>query len=114
MVITDKSDKRLAHWYHKWNNQYFASELPVDTVLYWEPLTQDDGETCPVYEIDFGKFAIKIDPATMGFPRYWKMTLLHEMAHLKLWPKHPKHQHGKVFEQEMVRLAQAGAFKNLW
>lgn len=41
----------------------------------------------------------------------WRMTLLHEMAHMALWPDR---KHGKKFTAEMLRLAQLGAFDKLW
>ena len=39
------------------------------------------------------------------------MTLLHEMCHLAV-PK--RIWHGPKFQKEMLRLAKAGAFKELW
>lgn len=107
------SDRRLKHWYDKYNKQWFEGILPNHTVLYWEPLVED-GVTCPVYEVDHGQFLIKIDPSLKGVPSYFKIILLHEMVHLSLWPKHPRSQHGKLFQQEMKRLANEGAFKALW
>ncbi len=108
------SDRQLKHWYDKYNAKWFGGELPSHTALLWEPLVQADGETCNVYEVDHGQFMIKLDPSTKGFPKMWKLTLFHELCHLALWPKHPKSQHGKPFQQEMQRLANAGAFRNLW
>ena len=35
----------------------------------------------------------------------------HEMSHIKL---HPYRKHGKKFNAEMLRLAEAGAFNDLW
>ena len=40
-----------------------------------------------------------------------KSVLLHEMAHIKL---HPYRKHGKRFNAEMLKLAEAGAFNDLW
>lgn len=39
-----------------------------------------------------------------------KATVLHEMAHVSK----PRAGHGKVFQEEMKRLAQAGAFSDIW
>jgi hypothetical protein len=41
----------------------------------------------------------------------WRLTLLHEMVHLKLGVTAG---HGPKFHTEMVRLSRAGAFKGLW
>lgn len=107
------SDRRLKHWYDKYNAAYFDGQLPTHTVCFWEPMPEA-GATCPVFEVDHGQFLIKIDPALKGVPCYFKLTLLHEMCHLKLWPKHPRSMHGKLFQEEMKRLANANAFKTLW
>ena len=109
-----QSDKQLVHWYHRYNREWFNGELPADTILYWEPPPDSHADTCPVYEVADGKFEIRLDPALKGVPDYWKILLLHEMAHLKLWPTHSRHQHGKIFQEEMQRLALAGAMKTLW
>lgn len=109
-----QSDRQLRNWYIKFNNLYFHGELPEHTVLYWEPSPKNDAVCCPVYEVTDGCFEIKVDPALKGEPCYWKIVLLHEMVHVKLWKKHPKHQHGKLFETEKNRLYALGALKKLW
>ncbi len=108
------SDKQLAHWYARYNRDWFGGELPLDTIIWWEPPPGAQGITCPVYEVMDGKFEILMDQALKGVPDYWKLLLLHEMAHVKLWPTHSRHQHGRVFQEEMQRLALAGAMKGLW
>jgi predicted metal-dependent hydrolase len=40
-----------------------------------------------------------------------KMTVLHEMVHVKLAPYLG---HGKKFQDEMKRLAEMNAFKGMW
>jgi hypothetical protein len=57
-------------------------------------------------------FQIRINPSISGWAEIWKLTLLHEMVHVKLWPRHKKHT--KKFHSEMLRLAQLGAFNSLW
>jgi hypothetical protein len=107
------SDRQLKRWYEKYNTAFFGGELPNHTVLFWEPIP-DAGHTCPVYEVDHGQFLIKIDPSLKGVPCYFKITLIHEMVHVKLWAKHPRSLHGKLFQTEMKRLANDGAFRSLW
>ena len=109
-----ESDKQLKHWFSKYNRKWFNGELPEDTVVIWEPVNGCFAETCPIYEVEAGKFIIRMNPSQRGWPSFWKLTLLHEMCHLHLWNEHPKHNHGKVFDREMQRLALAGAFHNLW
>ena len=109
-----RGDLRLRRWYIKFNKAYFNGELPEDTIVFWQPTHDASAVTCPVFEVADGKFQITIGPEVMGFGCYWKMLLLHEMTHVKLWRTHPKHQHGKQFQAEMLRLVQAGAFRRLW
>lgn len=43
--------------------------------------------------------------------RVAKMTLFHEMVHIKL---RFSINHGPEFQREMLRLVKAGAFRDLW
>jgi len=108
-----QSDKQLKRWYSKYNRLYFEGKLP-DVEIWWEPLSNADGITCPVYEISEGHFSIRLDPGIKGFGAYWRTTLLHEMVHVELFKSHSRHQHGKLFQDRMLKLAQDGAFRNLW
>ena len=56
-------------------------------------------------------WTIRIDPKYAIDSRIWRLTLLHEMVHIEVYPYKG---HGKKFQQGMLRLAQVGAFKNLW
>lgn len=109
-----QSDRQLKRCYSDYNRKYFNSELPDNTVLIWEPTPQNDAVCCPVFEVVDGCFEIKIDPALKGEPHWWRIVLLHEMIHVAIWRKHPKHQHGKVFEDEKDRIYALGALKKLW
>jgi hypothetical protein len=109
-----QSDRQLKMAYSKYNKLYFNNELPDNTVLIWEPTPKNDAVCCPVYEVVDNCFEIKIDPALKGEPAYWRMVLLHEMIHVAIWRKHPKHQHGKVFTDEKDRIYALGALRKLW
>ena len=106
------SDAQLRHWFNRYNAKYFAGALPIDTQVYWEPMSNSDDAavTCPVYEVALNKFKITVDPAFMGMKFVWKQLLLHEMAHVHLWRSNPKHQHGRVFKTELDRLYGLGAY----
>jgi len=110
-----QSARQLKNWYQNYNRKYWASALPEHTVLYWEPLPadKDDASTCPVYEVDRGQFVIKLDPIYKSQGTHWKINLLHEMIHLSLWVKHPKHMHGKLFKEEQARIFALGAYGGL-
>jgi hypothetical protein len=55
---------------------------------------------------------IAIDGEIERFEAY--RTLLHEMAHISVDRKNRNHGHGKMFQDEMKRLARAGAMRLLW
>lgn len=100
------SDKRLRRWFLKYNDLYFENRLPSCTKITWRPV-----EGC--WAQAFGGEAPEIHIHPMcGVSNGWtKLTLLHEMAHLDLYPSI---NHGASFENRMKELAQAGAFKGLW
>lgn len=112
-----KSDLKLKRWYLKWNRDYFGGSLPEVTQVFWEPViagvaeVQDSIVPAVHSRDDAGNFVIRIDPCLRAFKCLWGMALLHEMAHIEVDP-YPGH--GKKFQEVMLRLAQAGAFKRLW
>lgn len=108
-----QSDRQLKHWYSKFNRLYFNGELPEHTILYWEPPSSAWGSACPVFEVDYGQFYIKLDPSIRSVTDFWQITLIHEMVHIKLWQKYPKHQHGKIFKDEIKRIFLLGAYNKL-
>jgi len=108
-----QSDRALKNQFAKYNRKYWAGQLPEHTVIYWEPQNADAATTCPIYEVDHGQFVIKLDPYVKGLGKFWKINLLHELVHLALWVKHPKHQHGKLFKEEEARIYAMGAYTGL-
>lgn len=111
------SDAQLRKWYLFFNRKYFKGELPTepeDIVLFWEPHNStEDVADCDLKLME-GTFVVRLDPVLKVNLGYAKMALLHEMVHVKIWKKHPKVTHGDVFQAEMLKLAQAGAFQELW
>lgn len=61
-------------------------------------------------------YRIQINKADRKSPRVWKMTLIHEMVHFKLYGKDKSRAscRSRMFQSEMKRLANAGAFNGLW
>ena len=101
-----KSDQQLKRIYTKYNRLYFENSLP-DAFVWWEP-TASAYANC-IFEEDVWK--IRLSPSTAGWSAITKWSLLHEMVHIKL---HPYRKHGKKFNAEMLRLAQMGAFNDIW
>ena len=113
--VSGHGNATLYRQYLRFNRLYFGDKLPADILIYWEPNIPVDAaaETCPVYEVAHDKFKITMDPAIQDLRKYWKICLLHEMIHVKLWRTNPKHQHGKLFQGELRRIMELGAYKNL-
>jgi len=62
-------------------------------------------------KLDSGEFVIRVNPAVRGWKALRNWVVLHEMAHIHIYPNR---NHGKKFQAEMLRLAQIGAFKDVW
>lgn len=109
------SDPTLRRSYLKFNDEWFESKLPHSVEVFWEPANGNLGETFEFETLEetCGEpvLGIRIDPTLRFAARLWKFTLLHECCHVKLYPHFG---HGKKFDREMLRLANAGAFRNLW
>lgn len=101
-----KSDPQLKRWYAKYNRLYFEEKLPNASV-WWEP-TAGAYADCDLLE---GGWRIRVNPSISGWVAMAKWSLLHEMVHIKL---HPYRKHGKKFNAEMLRLAEIGAFNDIW
>lgn len=87
--------------YAQYRRKYFK-KLPVKAKVKWEKMPHLgywDGEK------------IALNRAYRRDDKIWRFTLLHEMVHMSL---EPERSHGKAFQREMLRLAKAGAFKDLW
>jgi len=110
----------LRRFYLFINRRWFNGELPLDTILTWEPCGDDRWASCEL--LSDGRFHIRIDRAVRGIHSYWLQLLFHEMAHIQVylttgrWINCDKRIHGKksLFQAEMKRLAAAGAFDDLW
>ena len=101
-----KSDPQLKRWYQKYNRLYFGGTLPDAFVWYEVPA----GAYADCQLVD-GVWRVRINPSLAGWPSIARWSLLHEQVHIMLWPNR---NHGRKFQAEMLRLAEAGAFKDLW
>lgn len=97
----------LRRYYLHLNRKWFNGELPLDTIITWEPCVKAYGY-CE--DLGNGRFHIRIDTALKGLDEFMLITLLHEMCHVKVWDA----KHGRKWKAEMRRLAAAGAFDDLW
>ena len=106
--------KRFQKLYHKYNKLYCNDELPSDTQVGWEdyPKKTPVAETATADGSGIIHHTIYLSEFVKGFKTFPTFCLLHEMCHVKLHP-YGKHNR-KIFDAEMLRIAQAGAFHNIW
>ena|ERR1039457_3257383 len=91
-----KSHGQLVRIFNRFNVKFFAGELP-DVGIHYEALGGAYGD-CDCVD---GIFTVRIDPSCGGWSDFLRLTILHEMVHVKLWPYQ---QHGGKFDSEIVRL----------
>lgn len=100
----------LSRLYVKYNKTYFGNKLPECAVKWgditWYGTYKDGADAAPLDHL------IEIARWSQNLPEIAAMTLLHEMAHVKL--RNRTHGHGILFQKEMQRLAKLGAFNGLW
>ena|SRR6185312_9215877 len=110
-----KADKRLKTIYLRYNREAFDGTLPTDTEVGWNDELKDKmyGITLGIADEDTKHlfFQIHVNEELRRWPEVVRLTLLHEMNHIYLYPYM---KHGKRFEEAMVRLAGRGMFKGLW
>lgn len=100
------SDPSLRRCFHRFNRLYFGGRLPENTILFFEACEGHLGLCEP---LDDEEWLIRIDPALRFSDRLWKVTLLHELAHLHTGITN----HGRKFLAEIDRLYSIGAFRKL-
>lgn len=103
------SDRQLQRAYRHFNKKWFDNKLPQEIDTLFSPV---DNDLYGYVEMDDnGDWILQINPKYFVDSRIWKMVLLHEMCHIKLYPDL---SHGKKWQSAMVELAGKGAFRNLW
>jgi hypothetical protein len=109
-----RASSYLKGLYNFYNDKYFAGELPQDTKLFF---VHKIGKSSSVAKSNCA-ITYFTNPPVIAIQRTKKMKsmryvvadLLHEMSHLSK----PRAEHGEVFQEEMKRLAEAGAFQDVW
>ena len=93
-----KSDRQLKKYFNNFNRLYFDGQLPDTTCVWWEPLGGTTFGDC-FYLEDEKVWRIRINPFVGGWRTIYRMTLLHEMIHIKCGSAH-----GVKFDKERQRL----------
>ena len=108
----------LEQWFCEYRHKYFGKSLKPCRVFYrkMEPLGLFGSYRVHGARSDGGAYYIAISNRIRWSSALVRMTLLHEMVHLKLVDKDksPKTRHSRMFHREMKRLAARGAFVGLW
>jgi hypothetical protein len=104
------TQKGLKNLFRKYNLKYFGGELPTPE-LYLVPRLNDEGKplcgsTTKVDE----KFMIEISTGMLVCLE--KLTLIHEMTHMKLWPN-TSHR-TKAWRKEIDRIASMGFLREIF
>jgi hypothetical protein len=107
---------RLSAWYRSYNTTYFGGKLLPNVDVRWADLSAagDLGSTTCTASFDW--CAIFLDSATNRAEVTTRLTLLHEMCHIKVGMsgKDPPDEHGPPFQACMMDLAKQGALNDLW
>ncbi len=105
----------LDAWYRGYNVVYFTNELP-QTVMISHNLKDDRFMAVTSYDFNGNFYQIEFNIKYGPSPKQEKMTLLHEQCHLEqlVTGQMEFEDHGKKWQACMHRLANEGAFENLW
>jgi len=108
-------DPTLQSRFEELNRLYFDGTLPVDKYLVaWSRVcaAKDARGTFWGWYPPYNKYLILLDYTLRNDAEELTHTLLHEMAHAKLYGNgHVRDAHGSIFKCEMRRLERAGACK---
>ena len=115
------SDKWLKSHYLTFNKRYFGNKLPLDAKVIWSrKTTRKRAAQLLVWTKSLVDTEIALNPMMkkLGAECRALQSLLHEMCHLHLRvlgkPPSVYTGHGRLFQNEMKRLANLGAFNRIW
>lgn len=117
IVRPNTDEGYVRDWYAIYNVQYFDDKLPKDTVVTYADIkpTISDPRTdlMGITWQDFNqKMHIQLNPRYVSGERFAKITLLHEMCHIKTWGQSNK-EHSFQWRACMLGLDTQGAFRKL-
>jgi hypothetical protein len=95
---------KLKRTFLHYNRRFFSSALPTDTIVKWADLG-------PMFGIFYSDGRLLVSKKHRKWNSVWRITLLHEMAHVATNSEHAAH--GPRWKREMKRLMRIGAFDKL-
>ena len=110
-----RASSYLKGLYNFYNAKYFNNELPKGTKLFFvykigKSKSPEKSNCASTYFYADKPPVILIQRTKVKSMRYVAADLLHELVHVAK----PRADHGKVFQEEMLRLAKMGAFEQVW
>jgi len=105
------SHSRAIRWYRKYNKLYFVNKLNNNPTIIFEHIEGKDEKAAQAYKEKSGNVEIVLNPFHAHDWNYVRQSILHEMAHISIWPKGKTHNY--LFDAEIDRLYQLGAYKGL-
>jgi hypothetical protein len=116
-----KSDPELSKLYSYYRRKFFDNKLPPPSSIYigYDKLENNDSATVWDEEVDFSSkshlleeneefvILLNIRMKEDNDKTNLRLSLIHEMAHIKLWPYIA---HGNPWKQELLRLFNVGAY----
>jgi hypothetical protein len=118
-----RASSYLAKLYNLYNHRFFSGNLPEGVRLYYAPkldkVDTRDGKhrsTCAVtYFYKEGPPKIVIRKTATSNMRHIASDLLHEMVHISKPNADCENRNpNSIFQKEMKRIANAGAFNQVW
>jgi hypothetical protein len=107
----------IQRFYSRANRRFWNGRLPSDVTALWDNrILRRDRCVGMLDNIPGVCIVIRISTALQECKALAGIVILHEMAHLAIQLRTRKRYtgHGKIFQKEMLRLAEMGAFAKLW
>jgi hypothetical protein len=121
MVAMKKPETHIQRFYRMANRRYWHGRLPLDVKVRWDAKLYAKERAIGIMQSVPGVgVLIVLSTKLRCCAGLVGLVMLHEMAHLAILARAGnfgaggRDSHGAAFQREMVRLAKAGAFKNLW
>jgi hypothetical protein len=108
--VNPLTEKELQGWYDGPNEKYFLNQLPAAKVK-WGDLTAQNMMGFTI-RWDEKNFLIVVDRETNPTYSTAEFTIAHEQCHVATWSEITSH--GPKWQACMVRLAEQGAFAEIW
>jgi hypothetical protein len=105
------SDPELKAAYRRYNRLLFGNSLRPDVITCWDVLEKPhrlDAELSD--EIVKGRFTLRIHEKFKEQKNQWVLLMIHEMAHLHVWPYD---RHGEHYDREIERLTKYKSYRKL-